>query len=377
MTALYSIARPMLPPGTALEQELVSIWQDVLAVDRVGVYDDFFELGGDSIKAIQLRSRIRKLGYDIKVKDLFEHQTIEASVKRLQAVREVIRELGALAGEVPLLPIQRRFFQADHKEKDHYNQAVLLRISKAVTPEALQGVIQVLSEQHDALRFSYELGASGTLQLYGSRTLVLDTEQVLRSEDIADLCARYQGSLDIEKGLITRIVWIQTPASEQENRLLIAVHHLGIDGVSWRIVLEDLSTLLTQQSQGKSLVLEPKQTSYRQWGAQLLAYAAGEQLLAEHAYWTELLGKVKKIPQDTHYTGLTPFDQAAHHTVVLNKKLTHHLLRGVHQAYGTEINDLLLTDSIACEISYRVHLISVETICYVWVYSKKPRIAFY
>ena len=98
-------------PRTELERELASIWQGVLGVEQIGIYDDFFALGGDSIKAIQLRSRIRKLGYDLGVKDLFENATLEACAKQLRAARAVQSETGTLSGTLPLLPIQQRFFE--------------------------------------------------------------------------------------------------------------------------------------------------------------------------------------------------------------------------------------------------------------------------
>ena len=284
-------------PRTEMEATLVSIWQELLGVERVGIHDNFFALGGDSIITIQLSSRAKRAGYQIRPKDIFLHQSIAALALALtqQDHRVSQGEQGILSGESGLLPIQSWYLEGEAENPliSHYNQSQLLGIDKEVSAATLSAIIEVMFRQHDALRFQYERRQSDWQQRYSKSSLsltVCDLRQTTEVDFVAQLSAQaqsYQASLDIKQGELVRVVLMLTPDFVPANRLLIVIHHLVVDGVSWRILTEDLERLLTASEQHLPLELGTKSSSYRQWQQALQEYggvsaAAGSvALLAE------------------------------------------------------------------------------------------------
>jgi non-ribosomal peptide synthase protein (TIGR01720 family) len=160
-----------------------------------------------------------------------------------------------------------------------------------------------------------------------------------RSPAAAD---KYQRSLDIEKGELVRFVWMQTPDTEGMNRLLLVVHHLAVDGVSWRILLEDLELMLGGLMSGGKTDLGPKSASYRQWYEALEAYGQSAELLSQRSYWTKTANNYKALPVDQSFEGLVRVKDTAHHSSKLGMSATRSLLQEVPKVYHTQINDLLL-----------------------------------
>lgn len=274
-------------PRNATESLLANCWQELLGVQRIGVYDNFFSLGGDSIITIQVVSRCRRQGLSITPRDLFAHQTIDALARHLlkkDITHHITGEQGLLEGTFGLLPIQQRFFENNSGNRSHFNQSVLLEIDKSITFEQLQTAFDKLITHHDALRFYYTEGQDGWEQTYGVENMQPDIVTVHPEEDPAAAILRigrhYQQSLDIFSGKVFRAVWIQLPSASLHHRLLLIAHHLVIDGVSWRILLDDLVYLLEGGAD-----LGPKTASYRQWHTALTAYAHSRELQSQAVYW--------------------------------------------------------------------------------------------
>lgn len=268
-------------PCNELEEQLSIIWKELLGVKKVGINDNFFELGGDSIITIQVVSRSRRLGYVLHPKDLFTYQTI-AQLSDILANRKnqiVFGEQGLLTGSSGMLPIQQWFFHQNYPVVSHYNQSILLGISKDITPSILESVLKDLMRHHDALRFKYTCIESGWEQEYGvaEGRLVIDDLQASDNDSMRSLIAEksnyYQASLDIEKGELIQVVLMQTPKEESQNRLLLIIHHLAVDGVSWRILLDDLTLLLSAMMKNEKVSLSNKTSSYRQYYNALMHYA--------------------------------------------------------------------------------------------------------
>ncbi|HVV72540.1 MAG TPA: condensation domain-containing protein, partial [Verrucomicrobiae bacterium] len=325
-------------PRTLMEQALAGIWAELLGVERVGLTDNFFELGGDSIITIQVVSRARRMGYILKPRDLFAYQTIgKLSAALVERTRVAgLGEQGVLTGGSGLTPIQRWYLDSAVEEVSHYNQSVLLGIDKGLDADRLEAAVEALLRQHDALRFVYRRGASGWEQSYGTYKGRLDREDLRGVEDYGAEMTRlsdgYQRSLAISKGELIRVVWFQTPAFERDNRLLIIIHHLVVDGVSWRILLEDLEELLEGG-------VKPgrKSSSYREWQEQLVHY--GRRTLGQLKYWTAVLAGYRPLVADN---GLVRMADMGSCVVRLDKEQTRRLLQEVPRAYHTEINDVLL-----------------------------------
>jgi hypothetical protein len=216
----------------------------------VGVHDNFFELGGDSILSIQIVSRARRAGLMLNPRDVFDHQSIEALAKAAGTVSVTQAEQGNVSGEVPLVPIQHWFFAQDLAEPAHWNQSVWLQVRAGLAFETLREAMRTLLEQHDGLRLRFE-SSGGEWQ---QRNLAEESHELVHYENFSKLnpdaqadamaiaAERWQASLDLSAGPLLRVVWFDLGPS-QPAKLLITLHHLIVDGVSWRILLEDLQTL--------------------------------------------------------------------------------------------------------------------------------------
>jgi amino acid adenylation domain-containing protein/non-ribosomal peptide synthase protein (TIGR01720 family) len=342
-------------PVTETEQVLAGIWQDLLGLGQAGIRDNFFSLGGDSIIAIQVVSRSKRSGYELQPKDIFLHQTIAelAAVADSRKGRSAVSkgEQGLLTGTAPLLPIQQWFFEQEPEEHTaihHYNQSVLFTLDKSIGKEALNTVLYRLQEQHDALRFRYSKADDTWQQHYGDRysSIVEEDFSQAADENLADkitsCSSYYQGSLDIGTQDVLRMVWIRTPEAVPHNRLLIAVHHLAIDGVSWRILLEDMEQLLQAVVDKEAVSPEAKTSSYRQWYNRLEQYGQGKRLQEQRRYWQQAVRSGYRLPVDHDYKEQVLVADSRTYTLGLDTVLTHHLLHDVSKAYNTVINDILL-----------------------------------
>ncbi|WP_434606957.1 non-ribosomal peptide synthase/polyketide synthase [Pseudomonas sp. D2-30] len=336
---------------TAQQQTLVDIWQSVLGRERVGVTDNFFELGGDSIISIQVVSRARQAGLHFSPKDLFLHQTIQglAGVATTGDGGPVIDQ-GPVTGEALLLPFQQLFFEQAMAEPHHWNQSVLLKSVRPVHAGHLEQALQAVVEHHDALRlaFSHEDGAwiarHNTLadqRALWQRSPLLWAAEVPDAPALERLAEHAQRSLEPGSGALLRGVLVTLADGSQ--RLLLVIHHLVVDGVSWRVLLEDLQQAYDQLQAGQMPTLPAKTTSAQTWAQRLQAHASSAALQGQVAYWqAQLDGARPDLPCDYPHGDL----RRCHGTQVqtrLDKALTQRLLQQAPAAYRTQVNDLLLT----------------------------------
>lgn len=254
------------------ETILVDVWKEVLQQTEVGRGANFFELGGDSIKAIQIVSRLRKHQLDLEIKNILKFPILsEQSTFIIEKGEETISQT-PVEGEAALLPIQEEFFRLNYAEPNQFNHAIFLKNKCVFIKEQIQQIFDKISEHHDSLRLRYVLEKGMVSQKYhpyNEATKVQVTEVQLDQEPsqvVAEIKHRSEAihqSIDITKGPIAQMTLFTTSFGEQY--LLIVVHHLVIDGVSWRVILEDIETLLQQESQGKELQLPAKTNSYQDW----------------------------------------------------------------------------------------------------------------
>jgi amino acid adenylation domain-containing protein/FkbH-like protein/non-ribosomal peptide synthase protein (TIGR01720 family)/FkbM family methyltransferase len=339
-------------PRTDAEKILVQIWRDVLLLEKVCIYDNFFELGGDSIIGIQIIARANQAGLKLTPKQLFQHQTIAelAAVAVTTTFKEA--EQGLVKGIVPLIPIQHWFFERNLPEPHHFNQSFLLEVPPNIQPELLEQALQKLLYHHDALRLRFVQQAT-QWQQYNSDvcdevSLVIadlsnlpPTEQSKAIELKAD---EIQRSLSIADGPLLRVVLFNLGQSSP-GRLLIVIHHLAVDGISWRILLEDLSAAYKQLNSGNNIQLPAKTTSFKDWAIRLQDYAVTQELHSELDYWLHSKKfAVAPLPLDfPAAASQNTVDSSCIVSVSLSVKQTRALLQDVPGAYNTQINDVLLT----------------------------------
>ncbi|AZL73558.1 non-ribosomal peptide synthetase [Pseudomonas oryziphila] len=332
--------REHVAPGDAREQALAQIWQALLGLEQVGVLDNFFELGGDSIVSMQVVSRAREAGLALTPKDIFQHQTIRGLAQVAgQASQAVVR--GPASGEVPLTPIQHWFFDQAIPSRQHWNQALLLDARAPLQGEALAQAVQQLVEHHDSLRLRFEQHGGTWQQRYGeSAGEVFQRCTAADAEAALALCEAAQRSLDLADGPLLRVLLIELPEGRQQ--LLLVLHHLVVDGVSWRVLLEDLEQAYRQVLAGQPPRLPARTSAYQDWALRLQQALPGYQ--AQLPWWREHLGRaaVAELPCDNR-------DGALHnrheHKIEcrFDAELTRQLLQVAPAAYRTQVNDLLLT----------------------------------
>ncbi|WP_212003981.1 non-ribosomal peptide synthetase [Chitinophaga sp. HK235] len=330
------------PAQTPYQQQIIDIWKDLLRQERIGINDNFFSLGGDSIMAIQTVSRAKKAGIALKVKDLYTFQTIKELSKSINGAVKAISEQGILEGEAPLLPIQQHFFEQGYDNPDHFNQSVLLTVPKHITIPVLQDAVVLLFQQHDALRLRYFLKDEKYHGIYDAAIPALEIETAGTAAEITSICEAYQKKISIKTGNLAKFVFIETPSGDAANRLFICIHHLGIDGVSWRILTDDLSAYIHTLKAGQIVSPGAKTTSCRQWQARLKEYADNYLLKNEAEYWSGILSRAEEVPQDYVFEGKSAQSSFRIQHVTLSEEETGSLLQECNDAFGTEINDLVL-----------------------------------
>ena len=248
----------------------------MLRIDTVGIHDNFFQLGGDSIRAIQVVSRAARAGLGITPRLLFKHQSIAELAGVLTARRNDARQ-ELVVGTLPLTPIQRWFLDCPPIEPSHFNQAVMIDVPATVSLEVADRVARELLRHHDALRLRFASidgrwrqsiarpDANGVVVEYD-----VSSRDAAEAGEIARLATGVQASLDLANGPLMRMALFRTGHSEP-SRLLIVVHHLAVDLVSWGILLEDLQTALAQSSRNEPVVLPPKTASFKEWAERIVA----------------------------------------------------------------------------------------------------------
>ncbi|WP_298510518.1 non-ribosomal peptide synthetase [uncultured Kordia sp.] len=344
---LQSNADTYVAARNEVEAALVSIWQEVLGKQQIGVMDNFFAVGGDSIKAVQVASRMGKAGYRLSVQNIMRYLVLsELAIHVKKSERSV--DQSVISGMVPLNAIQEWFFESGHDSPWHYNQSMLLDFEQVVTPETIKAIFTTLQTHHDALRMVFREETGKWLQENKGldHPLWLETYDlrgvIAWSSILSNKAAELQSSLRLETGPLMKLNLYHT---DEGSKLLMVVHHLIMDGISWRILLEDLEDLYTQSKQGVTrLKLSDKTLSFKDWSVHMQEQSNSEAIQSEATYWQSILSSAgtTTIPRDLNGTD-NQIQDTETFRATLNVSDTTLLQEQAHTAYNTEINDFLLT----------------------------------
>ncbi|HEY53756.1 MAG TPA: non-ribosomal peptide synthetase, partial [Caldilineae bacterium] len=344
-----ALASDFVAPATPAEQKLADIWSELLGIEQVGVHDNFFELGGDSILSIQVVSRAQQAGLHFQAKQLFQHPTIAGLASVATEKAAIHAEQGVLTGPAPLTPIQHWFFDLGLPSPHHWNQSILLEIPAPLPPEHLRLAIDALLAHHDALRmrFHFENGA------WVQRMADVDGETPVEVVGLAEtpenelpgrieqVAAQAQTSLNLQNGPLLRAVYMDL-GPQRSHRLLLVLHHLVVDGVSWRILTEDLQTALAQIGNGKRILLPPKTTSFRYWAERLQDYAGSDDVAQQIDYWLSVQSaEPPSLPIDFP-GGVNNEASAASVSAFLGQEDTRVLLHDIPAVFDSDVNEALL-----------------------------------
>ncbi|WP_030437892.1 non-ribosomal peptide synthetase [Actinoplanes subtropicus] len=289
--------------ATEAERILCQIFADVLGVDRVGVDDSFFALGGDSISSMRVAARARREGIALTPRLIFEQRTPERLAALAGTARSAGRHAaGAGVGEVPWTPVMRAL--GDAAVRPGFAQATVVVAPAGLDPDALARALQAVLDTHDVLRMRVEpdrrlvVPGSGAVAAAGLITRVAAGAGNL--DEVAGGAARTaEAGLDPSAGIMVRLVWIDA-GEGAPGRLVLVAHHLVVDAVSWGILLPDLRAAYDQIRSGRTPALEPAATSYREWALRLTEQARRESTVAELDYWAGVLrGAVPALPEDS------------------------------------------------------------------------------
>lgn len=328
----------LLPSGaeyrdaaTEAEAALVAAWTHTLNRAPDGVRDNYFTSGGDSIKALQLASRLRDTGWMLEIRDLFKHPTIEQLAPHLRRHESTPAAEQPRSGRARLGAIQRFFFDT-YGPATAFNQAILLKVQRPLDVSRLEAACTALMAHHGMLRCRFVREDAGWMQEVldaSACTPLVDRIDLRTAAAPADELARHAAAEQLRFALEQAPLWsavlYDMPGGQ---RLLLTAHHLIVDGVSWRILLEDLDRLLSQPGQP----LPAPTASYAAWVSH-----------QQRAVETALLPELPRWERGT--APASPGRQADRRRISgsLSAEVTADLLTRAHQAYATEINDLLLT----------------------------------
>ncbi len=340
-------------PQDAIETALKSLWEQVLQGEDVGIDDNFFHLGGDSLLGLQMAARARQLGLVFTTRTLFQYPTISELAPRVEVVSPSDTPLAlapeTIAHPVPLTPIQQWFFARQLQHPNHYHQAVLLQVPQPMDAILLEQAIRMLVARHDALRLRFTQTPEGWRQAsaptetndlfswFDLRRLPQRTRQTLMQNNMA----KVHRSFDLERGPLCRIAYFRH-AAEEPDQLLWVIHHLAVDAVSWGILLRDLETVYRALEQGETVALPSGAPPFPQWAAQLEEMARHESVRAQRTFWENALAQeIAAIPVD-HPQGANREADARQVTTILSEGVTQQLLLELPRSLGTTIHDILL-----------------------------------
>ena len=335
-------------PRTPVETELSRIWTTVLGVEKASIHDNFFALGGDSILGIQIIAKANQAGLNLEPRQIFQHQTIaELALVAKDGVR-LKADQGIVLGDVPLSSVQTRFFELNLPEPHHYNQARLFELRTRLDSESLKRAVESLLRHHDALRLRCFRSGEAWRQRESEPDASVPFERIeiaqARDTDISELlqseAQRLNASLNLQEGPIMRVALFDG-ADLASSYLLIVVHHLAIDTVSWGVLLEDLETAYRSSAAGSEILLPPKTTSFKTWTEHLSQFAQSAAMDQEVEYWTSrAVLPVTKLPVD--HQGPNTVASRRTISVSLTADETRAVLQDLPTRFRTQINEVLL-----------------------------------
>ncbi|MCP4217705.1 MAG: AMP-binding protein [bacterium] len=344
------LRKAFVAPEEGVQQILADTWSEVLGVEKIGIDDNFFQVGGDSIKAIQVAAKLVSKQLKLEISELFSHPTIREVEEFVQSSGPALEEVEYyVIGDIALTAVQNWFFQSHAQQyRHHFNQSVMLYKKDHFDEDILKKLLERITDHHDVLRMIYpsEQGKQVTQFNRGSDDPLFQLDVFALSaaadieEEIKNAANEIQCSFNLAEGPLLKAGLFKTPGGDH---LLVAVHHLVVDGVSWRILLEDLGIGYKQAEAGDAIVFQEKTHSFRQWVEKLHEYAVGAEALDQLEYWQHAAQtKIEPLPTDFSPAGSVTNETRSSVGMQLEAAETASLLSEVHKAYNTEINDILL-----------------------------------
>ncbi|WP_232001216.1 condensation domain-containing protein, partial [Mycobacterium sp. 1165178.9] len=332
----YSDVERYRAPGNAVEEILAGIYAEVLGLERVGVDDSFFELGGDSISSMQVVARARAASLVCRPRDVF----VEQSVARLARVVRAAEAAGGVVdegiGPLPATPIMHWLASVDGST-EQFNQTVVVSAPTGVTQADVVVLVQALLDAHPMLRLHVEDDGAGGWSLQVPEAGVIEARNCVHAVDVLsdDVLVGARARLDPAAGVMLSALWVADAA-----QLVLIVHHLAIDAVSWRIVLDDLNIAWSQHRSGQPIALPSAGTSFARWARLLGEYAHRSAVVDCADAWKQVVGAPAVLPAVR--PAVDTYASAGHLSVELEAQTSGLLLGEVPAAFHAGVHEILL-----------------------------------
>ena len=334
-------AAEYVEPATDTERIIAQTMKEVLGIEQpIGALDSFFAWGGDSIKSIRLVSKLRAAGISLQVADIMKLKTVR-NIAAACADTVITIDQSAWSGEVPQSAITRFFFDLSLPQPHHFNQTMFIKASQRIQVKAMEETIKALTEHHDMLRSivkdeSLYVKDAGEPNLYGWEELDFSKDDAYVSH-IEEICRHRQSHINLNNGPLLKVTLFHAP---EYDALLMVCHHIIVDGVSWRVLLEDLNTAYTQAVNGQAITLPEKTHSYKTYAEALQRYASSYELKQEIPYWDAVQEKLNKLPNSNTKDYSREFSMINSR---LDSATTHAITTNAGEPYSADVNDLLMT----------------------------------
>ena len=327
------------------EKKLLAVVSDVLNIQNANIKNNFYRIGGDSIKAIQIVSKLKDIGCKLTVQDILSHPVFHELLSYIEENNENEMNQSICQGHIENTPIISWFFAQNFYDVNYFCQSVLLEINDDISKDKLTVIMSKLIEQHDSLRMNYDC-KTGTL-FYNNRYLkekyvieeynLAELNDAEQEEQIVFITEKIKSEFNIEKDILIKTCYFHL--GQGKNRVLISAHHLIVDGISWRIIISEIDTMLQQTKQTNELILSHKTSSYQKWANELIDYT--NQHLPEEDYWINTLEKTFYFPSD-HELGENTVGSCFIISEQLDAKRTDALVTKANISHNTEVKDLLI-----------------------------------
>lgn len=334
--------------NSAVEKELVGAMEEILGIEKISLNDNFFQLGGDSIKAIQISSILKNVGLDINVKDILTHGSIYEIAAAIEVTKsDKIISQGNHHGDIESTPIIEWFFNEKFHNENLYNQYVVLEFEgAALDSDKVSMAANKLVQYHDSLRINYD---NKNQKIYYNQNHLnkefpvnffdlSNRSDYKWAENINSLVDRTNTEFNIGNTLLFNVTMLKFDNNRQG--LLFTAHHLIVDGISWRIILNDFITILKQLESNDHINLLQKTNSFKEWAEQLNNYKK-ENFKVEVNYWNSILEKKTMYPVDT-YDGKDTVKTSHALSGKLSEYSTTELIKNMYELYNVDINELLV-----------------------------------
>lgn len=334
--------KAFLEPTTETEEQAVALFKEILQLDKVNLLDSFYELGGDSIKAIRIVSKARERDYQLTVKEIMQAGTIKEIAKKMKTITQKMDQ-EMVTGVVPRSPVQEFFYSSQLDKPEHFNQSLILETDRSLDEMLLKKALDEIVQHHDLLRMSVDQQMEQRIDTweptknYEFHSFQLNENEPDVANEIQTIGAPLQAMFAFDRSPLLRVLVFH---SQEKAYLWIQMHHLIVDAVSWQIFIEDLNTSYEQLKNDQRIQLPQKTISYPAWSNRLRELTTRYEISKDATYWQEINQKIARTAIFDRESSST---QSHTLTFALGTAETKQLRFEANKAFSTEISDLLLT----------------------------------